>query len=148
MALGQRAKEMANSSYYSRSFGWLLQAMFPYSENPNPLGTEKSLIFPVTLLVPTDFRFPKFRPGLRDMSTRGTAVPKTSIYKDRKSLFTEIKIWFSTDRCRVKHPALDPGPDKCHLKGNFGRPIIPAANRRHGSSALRRHVGKQAIFKF
>jgi hypothetical protein len=124
------------------------QTVLPNTKNPDSFSSEKPPRSLITLSITIDLCLPELRPGFGNVAASGAPVPKTSVDEDSNSLPLKVKVGFSTDRCRVKHPALDPGPDKCHLKGKLCRFVTLAANCRHGSRALRRHIRKPAVFKF
>jgi hypothetical protein len=124
------------------------QTVLPDAEGTDAYCGEKSPRPSVALPISTNLCLPKLSASLWNMATSGTAVPKAPIDEHCKPLSSEVEIRFSTDRWRAKHPALDPGPDKCHLKGKLRRLVTFAANCRHGSSALGRHIRKPAVFKF
>jgi len=128
--------------------GRIAQVVLPYPDDTDSSDFEEFVGLAVALAITADFCLPEISPRLRNMATLATAMPKTSVDKYHQLAATKIEIWFSTDRCRVEYPALDPSPNKCHLERNLCRSVVFAANCRHGSRTLPRNVAKPAVFKF
>jgi hypothetical protein len=126
----------------------IMQRVLPNAKNSYTLRRKNSFCFPISASVPLDFCLPKFSASSRDVTTSWATVPEAAINKDRNFLPLEIKVWFSTNSCLVKHPALDPNPYKCHFERKLCGFVALATNSRHGSGSLRRDFGKPAVFKF
>ena len=133
---------------YCADVRWFAQTVFPNAKEPNSVSGENLLRSPIAFSIPTDLSFPKLAASFGNMTTSRATVPKAAVDEDREPVLPKVEVGFSTDRCRVEYPALDPGPHKCHLKRKLCRFVTLAANCRHGSRALRRHIRKPAVFKF
>jgi hypothetical protein len=125
-----------------------LEGVLPNTKYVDSACGEQPLGLEVSLAIPINLGFPKCRSSSWYVSAFGTTMPKTSVHEYCKSPLGEIEVWFSTNHCWMQHPALDPGPNKCHFEDKLCRSVALAANCRHSSRAYRRNILKRAVFKF
>jgi hypothetical protein len=105
--------------------------MLPYIYDLYAFSTELLSILFVAFFVSEYLRFPKQTTCLWVMTTFGTAMPKTAVDKNGKTLFAEKEIRFASKIFSVGLPSFDSCPNKRHSETKLSGSIIFAANGRH-----------------